>query len=324
MTAVLGRGTCGGHVTLLFTVEDIDEDPIKQGSLGAGLCLNDGAEAIARGELGDYSLEVKLLDGNGDSKMFQQVLDLLSEEISAISDYSWEIAIRNKLPSSQGFGMSAAGAIAAASAFQRALGLPHEENFRRSLAIAHMVERQNSTGLGDVTALAAGGVERRLRPGSPYSGTELLNGPGHSEGWTESIPVVLAWRANPGRHTSEYIDDDNWKESITVAGRKQMEKLSKGLWNSSRWGELLDFAEAFSNQSGLSDDASRSELVEKGKKATLRAGLDSKTAVLLCMLGESIAIVQRDLSKEISLENLLSELTEDGLEATLTHVRPLS
>jgi len=44
----------------------------------------------------------------------------------------------------------------------------------------------------------------------------------------------------------------------------------------------------------------------------------------LCMLGESIAIVQRDLSKETSLENLLSELTEDGLEATLTHVGPLS
>ena len=59
MTAVLGRGTCGGHVTLLFTVEDMDEDLIKQGSLGAGLCLNDGAEAIARGELGDYSLRSK-------------------------------------------------------------------------------------------------------------------------------------------------------------------------------------------------------------------------------------------------------------------------
>jgi pantoate kinase len=324
MTAVLGRGTCGGHVTLLFTVEDIDEDPIKQGSLGAGLCLNDGAEAIARGELGDYSLEVKLLDGNGDSKMFQQVLDLLSEEISAISDYSWEIAIRNKLPSSQGFGMSAAGAIAAASAFQRSLGLPHEESFRRSLAIAHMVERQNSTGLGDVTALAAGGVERRLSPGSPYSGANLLNGPGHSEGWTESIPVVLAWRANPGRHTSEYIDDDDWKQSITEAGRKQMDQLSDGPWDYSRWGELLNSAEAFSKQSGLSDDASRSELVEKGRNASLRAGLDSETSVLLCMLGESIAIVPRDLSKEISLENLLSELTEEGLDVTQTKVGPLS
>jgi len=324
MTAVLGRGTCGGHVTLLFTVDDLDEDPIKQGSLGAGLCLTDGAEAIARGELGVYSLDVKFLHGNGDAKIFQQVLDLLSEEISEISDYSWEIAVRNKLPSSQGFGMSAAGAIAAAAAFQRALGLPHEESFRRSLAIAHLVERRNSTGLGDVTALAAGGVERRLKPGSPYSGPDLLNGPGRAEGWTESIPVVLAWRANPGRHTSEYIDDVDWKRSITEAGRKQMLQLSEGTWDNSRWGELLNSAEAFSNQSGLSDDASRSALVDAGKNAILRASVDSDTSVLLCMLGESIAIVPQNLSKEIPLDKILSELSKEGLDATLTQIGTLS
>ena len=324
MTAVLGRGTCGGHVTLLFTVDDLDEDPIKQGSLGAGLCLTDGAEAIARGELGVYSLDVKFLHGNGDAKIFQQVLDLLSEEISVFSDYSWEIAVRNKLPSSQGFGMSAAGAIAAAAAFQRALGLPHEESFRRSLAIAHLVERRNSTGLGDVTALAAGGVERRLKPGSPYSGPDLLNGPGRAEGWTESIPVVLAWRANPGRHTSEYIDDVDWKRSITEAGRKQMLQLSEGTWDNSRWGELLNSAEAFSNQSGLSDDASRSALVDAGKNAILRAGVDSDTSVLLCMLGESIAIVPQNLSKEIPLDKILSELSKEGLDATLTKIGTLS
>ena len=324
MTAVLGRGTCGGHVTLLFTVDDLDEDPIKQGSLGAGLCLTDGAEAIARGELGVYSLDVKFLHGNGDAKIFQQVLDLLSEEISEISDYSWEIAVRNKLPSSQGFGMSAAGAIAAAAAFQRSLGLPHEESFRRSLAIAHLVERRNSTGLGDVTALAAGGVERRLKPGSPYSGPDLLNGPGRAEGWTESIPVVLAWRANPGRHTSEYIDDVDWKRSITEAGRKQMLQLSEGTWDNSRWVELLNSAEAFSNQSGLSDDASRSALVDAGKNAILRAGVDSDTSVLLCMLGESIAIVPQNLSKEIPLDKILSELSKEGLDVTLTQIGTLS
>ena len=324
MTAVLGRGTCGGHVTLLFTVDDLDQDPIKQGSLGAGLCLTDGAEAIARGELGVYSLNVKFLQGNGDAKIFQQVLDLLSEVISEISDYSWEIAIRNKLPSSQGFGMSAAGAIAAAAAFQRALGLPHEESFRRSLAIAHLVERGNSTGLGDVTALAAGGVERRLKPGSPYSGPDLLNGPGRAEGWTESIPVVLAWRANPGRHTSEYIDDVDWKRSITEAGRKQMLQLSEGTWDNSRWIELLNSAEAFSKQSGLSDDASRSALVDAGENATRRAGVDSDTSVLLCMLGESIAIIPRDLSREIPLDKILSELSKEGLDATLTQIGTLS
>ena len=55
-----------------------------------------------------------------------------------------------------------------------------------------------------------------------------------------------------------------------------------------------------------------------------RAGLDSDTSVLLCMLGESIAIVPRNISKNISLEKLLSELTKEGLDATLTHIGTLS
>ena len=114
MGTVLGRGTCGGHVTLLFTVDDLDDDPIRQGSLGAGLCLSDGSEAVARGESGDYSLRVRFLDGDGDTRMFQQVLDLLKDEIAEFGEMSWDISIRNHLPSSQGFGMSAAGAVAAA------------------------------------------------------------------------------------------------------------------------------------------------------------------------------------------------------------------
>ena len=103
-----------------------------------------------------------------------------------------------------------------------------------------------------------------------------------------------------------------------------MDQLSDGPWDNSRWNELLNSAEAFSKQSGLNDDAARSELVEKGRNASQRAGLDSDTSVLLCMLGESITIVPRDLSKEISLENLLTELTEEGLDVTLTKVGPLS
>jgi hypothetical protein len=35
MATVPGRGTCGGHVTLLCTVEDRDEDPIRQASSAA-------------------------------------------------------------------------------------------------------------------------------------------------------------------------------------------------------------------------------------------------------------------------------------------------
>ncbi len=85
MTVALGRGACGGHLTLLFTVDDQAEDPNFQGSLGAGICVSDGVEAIARGQEGAYSLSVRFLSGEGDSNMYQQVLDLLCEEIPQIS-----------------------------------------------------------------------------------------------------------------------------------------------------------------------------------------------------------------------------------------------
>ena len=61
MTAFLGRGECGGHITLLFTVSDESDDPIEQGSLGAGLCVEDGVEVVAYGEEGESRLSVKFV-----------------------------------------------------------------------------------------------------------------------------------------------------------------------------------------------------------------------------------------------------------------------
>ena len=51
MSIVLGRGQCGAHITLLFTIDDSSEDPVYQGSRGAGICLKDGVEVIAKGEM---------------------------------------------------------------------------------------------------------------------------------------------------------------------------------------------------------------------------------------------------------------------------------
>ena len=42
MAVVMGRGECGSHVTLIFTVNDDDDEIMNQGSLGAGLCLEQG------------------------------------------------------------------------------------------------------------------------------------------------------------------------------------------------------------------------------------------------------------------------------------------
>jgi len=225
-----------------------------------------------------------------------------------------------RLPASHGFGMSAAGAISSSIAFQRALGLPHEESLRRAYRNAHRIERINSTGLGDVTALAYGGVELRVKPGSPFSGKKLETGPGVAKSWKKSADLVLAWRSNPGRHTSEYIDNSEWKSLISKAGKTEMEKLTKGEWNYSRWKDLLDSATHFSNNSGLASDASRARLMEKARKAVSTVEFANEVSVMFCMLGESVVILPNKLDSNLSLDKLPSELEKQGLESTITKI----
>ena len=303
----LGRGHSGAHLTLLFSIEDNSEDPVFQGSLGVGICLEDGVEAFAKGEEGDYKLEVDFVKGTGDWRLYEEVLKCLSDEIPEVLELSWELKLKLELPTSQGFGMSASGAIAAAEAFQRAIGIPYEECRRRAFLIAHLVERKRSTGLGDTTALSAGGVERRLKAGSPYNGKKLINGPGISEGWSEKIPVLLVWKERTGAHTASYIDNKIWKENISNAGKAQMNKLSEGNWNSDRWDEILDSSQKFVEDSKLLDDLSRNKLREIINNCLISMEIEHKFVPLLCMLGESIVIVPRDLSSINEEIELISE-----------------
>tara|TARA_B110000881_G_scaffold167632_1_gene150868 strand:+ start:178 stop:1095 length:918 start_codon:yes stop_codon:yes gene_type:complete len=304
---------------------DDSQELEKQGSLGAGLCLNDGVEAIARGEGGDFNLKVNFLNGLGDETLYRDLLNILSEEISEIKEYSWELNVKFTLPTSQGFGMSASGAISAANAFQRSLGISHEKSRRRSYLTAHIVERLRSTGLGDTTALASGGVERRITAGSPYSGNQLDNGPGKSEGWTYDIPLILAWKSETGKHTSEYINDINWKNKITKAGMEQMKKLSIGEWNSSRWGDLIESANRFVVDSELIMDSKRADLLTNSRDIIKNCNFEDRCTALLCMLGESIVIVPNNLdSLDFDLVVLCNKFKERGYETVMTRVSSLS
>jgi len=308
---------------LLFTVSDQSDDPVRQGSLGAGLCVDDGVEVVAYGVDGGSRLTVTFETMQGDAGLYEAVLDALAAELPEVSDITWGLSVTISLPPAQGFGVSASGAMASAMAFQRAVGLPYEESLRRAYCVAHKVERSRSTGLGDVTALAAGGVERRLVAGSPYHGSDLRHGPGHAEGWSLATPVVLAWRRGSGKHTSIYIDDPKWKRAISEAGTRQMEILSQGKWDSERWGELIQSAGAFSRDSGLIRDSSRSELVTLAAAAVAKCGGDVE--VMLCMLGESVAIVPTDPEDGGEwVESAIVELEKVGLKGLVTKVGELS
>ena len=324
MSIVLGRGQCGAHITLLFTIDDSSEDPLYQGSRGAGICLKDGVEAIAKGENGSGELIVRFKNGEYESRIYQDVLSELVEKIPEIGDFDWELDIIMSLPTSQGFGMSASGAVASSMAIQRAIGIPHEECVRRSFLVAHIVERKRSSGLGDTTALSSGGVERRIVAGSPFSGYLLDNGPGVSQGWSVDIPILISWKEETGRHTSSYIDNEDWRRKICLAGEHAMERIGGGEWKEHRWPELIEESLRFSSDSGLEKDASRSEIIESVKKAIDSSEFSESLSAMLCMLGESVVIVPKDPhGQEDWIYKISEELEGYGLSSFSSRVGAL-
>jgi pantoate kinase len=190
--------------------------------------------------------------------------------------------------------------------------------------IAHIVERRRSSGLGDTTALSSGGVERRILAGSPFSGSLLNRGPGISEGWAAEIPLFLTWRERTGKHTSNYIDNADWKLKISDAGASAMEIIEGGQWNSNRWSELIERSLIFASESGLEDDASRSEIIDSVNRAIIESGFSERLTALLCMLGESVVIVPNDsLDKGEWIGDLSSALESNGFSTFSSRIGSL-
>ncbi len=155
---------CPGHVTAFF--EPVEHaDPFKKGSRGAGLSLTLGVKTRVKARLGrKQNIRIYL----NREEVSAPTTRLAVER--AIGGASFEVFVQSdvKLPMSQGFGMSAAGALSAVLAVNDALelGLSHP----RCVAIAHAAEVEARTGLGDVVPASLGGMDLRLEPGAPPNG----------------------------------------------------------------------------------------------------------------------------------------------------------
>ena len=251
----VGMAHVGGHVTLLFSIHDDELLPRRQGSRGAGLCLDAGvrvrAEAIPAPPKEDSagaipaprppsqpgSIDVEVSDRFGKpwpegEAMYVMLINDLRAVRRIPSSTSWRLDVRLELPISQGFGMSAAGFLAAARAVLNANGTPDDGYAAR---VAHRMERLHRGGLGDVLALQAGGMALRREPGAPNVG-------GSAEGAILEAPLLLVWQPDESRHTSAYIDHPGWKRAITEAGEEALRPLMNGSWAPNRWNDLLEAA----------------------------------------------------------------------------------
>ena len=187
--------------------------------------------------------------------------------------------------------------------------------------VAHLVDRERSSGLGDVTALASGGVVVRKSPGSPYSGHLLDRGPGESVGWSSDSDIILAWNDQYSKHTSTYIEDSKWKTAITKSGNENLRSLLEGVWDKSRWHDLVTSSEAFSLDSGLSGESARANVLNICESSILDVGMAEEIRPLLCMLGTSVAIVPRDINYNLTNpEIIVRKLNENGLTAVISRI----
>lgn len=151
-----------GHITGFFEVCRA-KNPLATGSRGAGLCLSLGARSIVKiSEAGKQSIDVAIDGRRAEAPVTRSAI----RHLVGANKLSIKVSTSLDLPQSQGFGMSAAGALSASLAATELLGLGRQKAFEA----AHLAEVRNKTGLGDVSAIHRGGVTLRVRPGLPPIG----------------------------------------------------------------------------------------------------------------------------------------------------------
>ncbi|MFV2041593.1 MAG: kinase, partial [Candidatus Hydrothermarchaeales archaeon] len=146
------------HVTGFFqTLEH--NDPLKTGSRGAGIVLEDGCDTGVVVRDADENLISVYVDGK---PCECETTKTVATEILNATCGAFEVEVYHfpKLPLEYGFGLSAAGALGCALALNSELDLAL--SYRRLGEIAHQAEIECSTGRGDVSAeLSSGLVIRR-------------------------------------------------------------------------------------------------------------------------------------------------------------------
>lgn len=148
-----------GHVTGIFSPEVGARDPRGRGSVGAGLVLDAGVRAYAEWRPSPR----RVLQLRSDVPDPLPISEDVAHRLLAHRPGELRVALQHELPIGQGFGMSAAGALATAMAVAAVTG----NSRRQAIETAHLADFYGGGGLGGVSAILAGGLEIRDRPGIP-------------------------------------------------------------------------------------------------------------------------------------------------------------
>lgn len=158
-----------GHITGFFQICDEFEDPLMNGSRGAGVTVSRGVTTTVEiNPTRQTSIHIEI--NNNSSQPAPVSEGVVARLLTMCPENNFQIRVAHDvaLPIGCGFGTSGAGALSLSLALNEALdlGLTRIE----AAQIAHIIEVEHRTGLGTVIAETAGGIEIRVYPGGPGVG----------------------------------------------------------------------------------------------------------------------------------------------------------
>lgn len=233
-----------GHITGFFEICGSD-DILAKGSRGAGMCTTLGAtSAVTVCDSSRQAVAVKIDGAGSRAEVTKHAVrrmiggDRLKVSISTDLD----------LPQSQGFGMSAAGALSSALALADTLGRTRQEAFEA----AHIAEIECGCGLGDVSAIHRGGITIRVRPGLPPTGKVL-----RIRGEPELVLAVVGKRLL----TKSVLSDPVKRVAIIRSGAVRVDALARR----PSIERLMELSASFAVESGLASRKIRLAMCEADK-----------------------------------------------------------
>ena len=165
---MMATAFCPAHITGFFKAELDKEDSKQLGSLGAGFSIQKGVKTTVtvrektKHDISDFTIKVNGFE-SGNMRVSELVLNRFSVKGKFI-DVTHDIDV----PVGYGFGCSAAVALSLSIALNDALDCKLTKI--QVAQIAHDIEIECRTGLGDVLASYHGGFEIRVKPGAPGIG----------------------------------------------------------------------------------------------------------------------------------------------------------
>jgi len=240
---------CPGHLTCFFKPVRTD-DVMTTGSEGVGMRLSLGS-TVHVDERTDGKVCVTIDGKKSKAKVTIQTAGILA------SGRGFDITVENQLPVSQGFGMSAAGAIAAGLCICSIIGKDGNEAYRA----AHIADIEEMGGMGDVAGLTVNGpVSLRTSAGFPPNGNVI------SKGCKRDLTLIVI---DGKLETKNILSDAEAVKTISSAGDIAMRSY---LFD----GKLFKASRYFSSSAKLESPSVRRALSDLGGNAAM------------CMLGNSI------------------------------------